>query len=539
MSLRLKVIISFIVIYATTSTIFVLSIIQDQHQLIEEAVKDSYLTVAKTLANTCSDALVEDNVAFLRKYIKRIGQDDNVEYVLIQDANNFVIASIEDKDTPLTALFDSQKANAATDVLIQEVGEPPRGFFHGSGHLFDITVPIFDNGRKLGLTRIGVSTMGVNQQVIQSSYRGLRWVIIAVAIGIVVIVLVDWRLRRIFGKLIEITQRMASGDLKQRIEINTGDALQILGDSFNQMAQNLKQSQEELQSFSHQLERRVKERTKELKEAQTQLIQSEKLASIGELAGNISHEINNPVGIILSRLECMMLDAEEQDLPEEFLSDLRVLEKHASRIANITGGLLTFSRNSAEKFALLDVNSATNKDLQREIDRGNFREELYYRLNVVLIYLPSLRERKSDISLLAKHFLQQAMQSNPKSVSRISAAAMKLLECYSWPGNVRELQNVIERAVSLTEREVIQPEDLSDFIHSPQKGVLPFSYENDSFKEAKEEIIEAFEKEYLINLLREHNGNISQAARTAGIDRRTIHRLIRKYNLKPVVGFEY
>ena len=108
---------------------------------------------------------------------------------------------------------------------------------------------------------------------------------------------------------------------------------------------------------------------------------------------------------------------------------------------------------------------------------------------------------------------------------------MKLLERYCWPGNVRELQNVIERAVSLAEGTVIGPEDLPDFIRSPQKIAKPLSYKSDSFKEAKEEIIEAFEKDYLVNLLHQHDGNISQAAKTAGINRKTIHRLIQKYKL--------
>ncbi|MFQ6042151.1 MAG: ATP-binding protein [Candidatus Poribacteria bacterium] len=384
MSLRLKVIISFIVIQATTSTIFVLLIIRDQHHLIEKAAKDSYLTVAKTLATACADALVGNDIALLHGYIKKVSRDDNVEYALIQDANNLVLASTEKDGQPSMTSPDNRGADAAqiktpaSDVLVQEVGGPTKVFFHSKGHLFDIAVPIFDKGQKLGLVRLGVSTRGVNQQVIQSAYRGIRWVIIAVVVGAAVVVLVDWKLRRIFSGLIEITQRMASGDLSQRIEINTGDALQILGDSFNQMAQNLRQSQEELRNFSLQLERRVEERTKELKEAQAQLIQSEKLASIGELTGNIAHEINNPVGIILSRLECMMLDADEEGLPEEFLVDLRVLEKHANRIANITGGLLTFSRSSAEEFAPVDVNEVICKTvhlLESQFARSNISVE--------------------------------------------------------------------------------------------------------------------------------------------------------------------
>ncbi|MFQ6043523.1 MAG: sigma-54-dependent transcriptional regulator, partial [Candidatus Poribacteria bacterium] len=199
-----------------------------------------------------------------------------------------------------------------------------------------------------------------------------------------------------------------------------------------------------------------------------------------------------------------------------------------------------FRRVGGTKLLNVDVRiiSATNKDLRREIDKGSFREELYYRLNVLSIHLPPLRERRGDVPLLAKHFLQRVKQSNPKPITGILPAAMELLERHSWPGNVRELQNVIERAVSLAEGTVIEPEELPEYIRSPKKGALRLSYKSDSFKEAKEEIIEAFEKDYLINLLRRHDNNISQAAKTAGINRKTIHRLIQKYKLNAVNEYE-
>jgi DNA-binding NtrC family response regulator len=113
-----------------------------------------------------------------------------------------------------------------------------------------------------------------------------------------------------------------------------------------------------------------------------------------------------------------------------------------------------FRRVGSTKFLNVDVRviSATNKDLQREIDQGGFREELYYRLNVVLIHLPPLRERNGDVPLLAKDFLQKVMQSSTKSITGGAPAAMELLERYSWPGNVRELHNVIERAMKPKKR---------------------------------------------------------------------------------------
>ncbi|MBI4669250.1 MAG: sigma-54-dependent Fis family transcriptional regulator [Elusimicrobia bacterium] len=106
------------------------------------------------------------------------------------------------------------------------------------------------------------------------------------------------------------------------------------------------------------------------------------------------------------------------------------------------------------------VIAATNKDLTKEVEAGRFRLELFYRLNVVTLELPPLREREGDAALLAKHFLEQFSKANQKKVTAISSEAMQMLESYHWPGNIRELQNIIERAVALAESEVILPADL-------------------------------------------------------------------------------
>jgi len=184
---------------------------------------------------------------------------------------------------------------------------------------------------------------------------------------------------------------------------------------------------------------------------------------------------------------------------------------------------------------LIDVDvriiSATNRNLKNAIGEGRFREDLFYRLDVISIPLPPLRERQDDIPLLANHYLKHFSKSSRNEVMGISGEALELIERYHWPGNVRELQNVMERAVSLTDSEIITPEDLPKKIRSvknPDTFVFPAGSD---FKKAKKEWTDSFEKRYLSALLERHNGNISKAAREAQINRKTIHRLLKRHRL--------
>ncbi len=189
---------------------------------------------------------------------------------------------------------------------------------------------------------------------------------------------------------------------------------------------------------------------------------------------------------------------------------------------------------------LLDVDvriiSASNRNIEEEVKRGQFREDLFYRLNVICVQLPPLRERKEDIPLLANYYLGYYGKNIKNEVRGISKEAMELLESYHWPGNVRELQNVIQRALALTESQVIGAEDLPEQITQVQRRTS-FSFPvGSSFKEAKRRWIDSFEKEYLHELLRRHGGNISNAAREAKVNRKTIHRLLKRHNLTKAPG---
>ena len=175
--------------------------------------------------------------------------------------------------------------------------------------------------------------------------------------------------------------------------------------------------------------------------------------------------------------------------------------------------------------------AATNQNLENAIQENRFREDLFYRVNVITIPLPSLEKRKDDIPLLANHFLKHFSKGSMNKVNGISKKAMEFMERYHWPGNVRELQNVMERAVSLTDSKMIVPEDLPEqlrLIKDPDAFVYSIG---STYKEVKKDWMDLFEKRYLSALLNRHNGNISKAALEAQINRKTIHRLLKRHRL--------
>jgi DNA-binding NtrC family response regulator len=184
------------------------------------------------------------------------------------------------------------------------------------------------------------------------------------------------------------------------------------------------------------------------------------------------------------------------------------------------------------KWADLRFISATNHDLRLEMREKRFREDLFYRLNVVKIDLPALNERKSDIPLLAHYFLQKYNDLYRKDIRRISQKAMHALMSHEYPGNVRELENIIERGIIFCTSEELGSEDL--FIESEFESVCPDLNNlaaDMSFKDAKERMIQKFHNQYICKLLEKSNGNISRAAEIAGIQRQYLHRLMKEVDI--------
>jgi DNA-binding NtrC family response regulator len=203
-------------------------------------------------------------------------------------------------------------------------------------------------------------------------------------------------------------------------------------------------------------------------------------------------------------------------------------------------GERTFERVGSNKTLMADVRliAATNKDLTELVAKGKFREDLYFRLLVVQIKLPPLRDRKSDIPLLVQAFVRDSASSNNKPVRQISPEAMDLLMAYSWPGNVRELYAAIEGAVVLCRGERIMPRDLPPQVRANEPGAgfratgtdpvpartAPSGVSTDTLKNA--------EREAIVRALQEAKGNRTEAARRLGISRRTMHRKLNEFHLE-------
>jgi DNA-binding NtrC family response regulator len=234
-------------------------------------------------------------------------------------------------------------------------------------------------------------------------------------------------------------------------------------------------------------------------------------------------------------------------------------------------------RVGSSKSIKVDVRiiAATNRNLEVEVREGRFRQDLFYRLSVVRLLLPSLRERPDDIPLLVAHFLKsQKYNRGSDGQSRVKAVnplALQSLMNYDWPGNVRELVNVVERAVSFSDSEIIQTEDLPEHVREarartprpvgrsgnsvpgqgqsgqartsmptmdPPRTPAEFLGGDVTFKDAKEKWVSSFERDYILSLLKRHGGNISHAAREADIDRKYFRKLMKKYDIEAAGAME-
>jgi two-component system, NtrC family, response regulator GlrR len=175
--------------------------------------------------------------------------------------------------------------------------------------------------------------------------------------------------------------------------------------------------------------------------------------------------------------------------------------------------------------------AASNVDLAEAMRQGRFRRDLYYRVSVLSLELPPLRERRGDIPLLARHFLERYANEFKRPVRDITPGALRDLAVYSWPGNVRELENVIQRAILLAQGSIIDRFDL--VLTQPERSIG-----DQSFHSLKQQVVREFERNYLASILQQHHNNISAAARAASKNRRAFWALLRKHQLLPAKSGE-
>jgi len=203
---------------------------------------------------------------------------------------------------------------------------------------------------------------------------------------------------------------------------------------------------------------------------------------------------------------------------------LRVLQEHEIR------------RVGGKDWLPVDVRvvAATNRDLADAVAKGEFRQDLYYRLDVITIQLPPLRERADDIPLLAQHFLKYYSHESGKSVPALSDAAMELLCAHPWPGNIRELENAIEQAVALSYQPVLTPEDLPREVRERRASTIAsLAAQSGQFVFPDTPSLEEVKKRYVLYVLQRAGGNVSATARILNVDRRSLYRMLARYKIEP------
>jgi DNA-binding NtrC family response regulator len=191
----------------------------------------------------------------------------------------------------------------------------------------------------------------------------------------------------------------------------------------------------------------------------------------------------------------------------------------------------TYRPLGSEVFRRADVRiiAATNRNLQELVEKKQFRSDLFFRIHVLHVHLPALRQRRSDIALLSRHFIDEICRSAHIPHKVLSNTALRKLDEHGWPGNVRELYNTLQRAVLLTPGQQIPASTIDVGMQRDDAGIDAPEDASEKFRSAKQRAIQSFEREYVRHMMHKHEGNVTQAAREAGKDRRAFGRLAKKY----------
>ncbi len=230
--------------------------------------------------------------------------------------------------------------------------------------VLDFSVPIREKGKIIGALHYVEPYLRL-EKLIKESF--IRHFIFAISLIVLLSLFINYFLNKMVTQpIIDLSRAMDRIRLSkagEEIVISSKDEIGHLSRSFNQMSNSLMEREKEIKTYTTNLEEMVEERTKELQQSHAQLLQTEKLASMGRLAGYIAHEINNPTGIIVSRAECILMDADERGYSDHLIRDIEVIRKHSNRIGAIAQGILTFSKKSPMEFCRIDINKVIDETL--------------------------------------------------------------------------------------------------------------------------------------------------------------------------------
>lgn len=387
-SLRTRAIFSIILILVISISFFVGITVSSHHKMTEELMISNYINFSKVLAITAQDALISGDKDLLARQLNNVITGPDIIHINITDSGDRVFFS-----TPLSPekiekieLLPQIGGNGERKKLIRKSGEfsvyelgSPGGFFHEKGHLFQISTELVSSGRPIGKAELTISTKSMNKELARTNWWGLKFVAVTVFLGAGFIFLVDRKLKKILTNLIQTTRKMTTGDLSQKVEIRTGDDLEELGNSFNIMAKAIHDREEQLTKHKLILER---------------------LATTGEMAAILAHEMRNSLTSIKMILQLQM---ESKNISTAELESLQVAVDSIYRLEKVVDDLLKFAKPAPPEFSPGSVNELIKEAVElsrHQLSKTGVKLRLFLNPDLPDIKLDPLHFKEVMVNLI-------------------------------------------------------------------------------------------------------------------------------------------
>jgi signal transduction histidine kinase len=379
-SLRTKIfLITSVIIFILVSILFIFTYTADKKILYERQVihmKENSFTIRNSIESVRIPMLFQ---SILEEYAENIlrhkdSSHDSAAHdpyeispheIHIVNTESIVMASTKPEliGLPLENAI-KHREEGLDDVLHGEKSYAVEQMEHLGVEVLDVSVPIRDSGTIIGALHYVEPYLKLEKLIRDSLIRHLVFALfLIISLSLIINLFLTKMVSDPINDLPSAMDGLRLKGQSNEIAVSSQDEIGVLKQSFNEMSKALKEREEELKKYTLSLEEMVDERTQKLRESNKQLVQTERLASMGKLAGYVSHEINNPIGIIFSRAECILMDAKEKGYPDFLKKDIEVIKKHADRIAKITKGMLTFSRKAPAEFSDIDLNHVIEETL--------------------------------------------------------------------------------------------------------------------------------------------------------------------------------
>jgi len=511
------------------STVF---FVRDERHEMEQILKEKGETAVNITSARIARSISPEDPQGIAAELAPVLEDRDFDYAYVFD-HTHILASASDPEI---------QAPVHEPVPDLDSLRPGHSVVRTTDNYMEVIAPIMQDGQ-----RIAGLGLEVSLELLARQGKRIRLRLFLVTAGLVTTALacIYWWTRKTVQPLRDLTrsaQRLSEGDLSVRVPVTRADEVGTLAATFNHLATSLERTLQEKDRVLSETNRLYRN----LKVARARLNHAERLSALGMLAAGVSHELNNPLGIILSTAGNLREALGETNPLAE---DVAIIESETQRCRRIIQGLLNFAASSESNPVEVDINSllretfalavrgeraikvdvrviaATNADLAERIRSGDFRPDLFYRLNVVSVRIPPLRERVDDILPLAHHFLRK--HDGSQRITGVDTVAAQILRRYQWPGNVRELENAVERATLLAKGEEITPSDLPPELNAGSEVERP-ALIGKSLSAARED----FERYFILECLRRHHGNVSRAAREAGLHRQNFYQKLHKYGIQ-------